>query len=103
MFKAGSKAAVLDDAAAEVGNDEEKGQADARASEPVDVDKKAEQADKEAEAVMAEQEPMTNIFSWQHINYVVDVGGGEKKQLLKDVSGFVAPGKLTALMGCVLQ
>ena len=39
-----------------------------------------------------------DIFSWQHVNYTVPVEGGERK-LLDDVSGFVAPGRLTALMG----
>lgn len=42
---------------------------------------------------------MTDLFSWQHLNYVVPVGHGETRQLLNDVSGYVAPGKLTALMG----
>ncbi|KAI6145202.1 ABC-2 type transporter-domain-containing protein [Pisolithus tinctorius] len=39
-----------------------------------------------------------DIFSWNHIEYVVPVKGGERK-LLDDVSGYVAPGKLTALVG----
>ncbi|KAF8638207.1 hypothetical protein AX16_010553 [Volvariella volvacea WC 439] len=43
-------------------------------------------------------ERQPDIFSWQHLNYTVPVKGGERK-LLDDVSGFVAPGKLTALMG----
>ncbi|CAA7262034.1 unnamed protein product [Cyclocybe aegerita] len=42
---------------------------------------------------------MTDVFSWQHINYVVPVPGKTDRQLLEDVSGYVAPGKLTALMG----
>ena len=42
---------------------------------------------------------MTDIFSWQHINYTVPIDQGDDRQLLSDVSGFVAPGKLTALMG----
>jgi ATP-binding cassette subfamily G (WHITE) protein 2 (SNQ2) len=41
--------------------------------------------------------PMTDIFSWQNINYVVPVKEGERK-LLDNVSGYVAPGTLTALM-----
>jgi len=39
-----------------------------------------------------------DIFSWQHINYTV-CADGQQRKLLDDVSGFVAPGKLTALMG----
>jgi hypothetical protein len=40
---------------------------------------------------------MTDIFSWQNLNYVVPVKDGERK-LLDNVSGYVVPGKLTALM-----
>jgi len=39
-----------------------------------------------------------DVFTWQHIQYTVPVSGGERR-LLDDVSGYVAPGKLTALMG----
>jgi len=42
--------------------------------------------------------PLTDIFSWQHVDYTVQVGS-ESRKLLDDVSGYVAPGKLTALMG----
>ncbi|ORZ24007.1 ABC-2 type transporter-domain-containing protein [Absidia repens] len=37
-------------------------------------------------------------FSWHHVNYTVPVKGGNI-QLLKDISGIVKPGHLTALMG----
>jgi ATP-binding cassette subfamily G (WHITE) protein 2 (SNQ2) len=37
---------------------------------------------------------MTDVFTWQHMNYKLS-----DRQLLNDVSGYVAPGKLTALMG----
>ncbi|KZT66729.1 hypothetical protein DAEQUDRAFT_714433 [Daedalea quercina L-15889] len=39
-----------------------------------------------------------NTFSFENLTYVVPVKGGHRK-LLEDVSGYVAPGKLTALMG----
>ncbi|KAG2038968.1 P-loop containing nucleoside triphosphate hydrolase protein [Suillus americanus] len=39
-----------------------------------------------------------NFFTWQHLQYEVPVEGGTKR-LLNDVTGFVVPGKLTALMG----
>lgn len=42
---------------------------------------------------------VTDVFSWQHVYYTVPISGGESRQLLDNVSGFVAPGKLTALMG----
>jgi len=44
-------------------------------------------------------------LSWRHINYTVDIPPAKrgdkptKRQLLKDISGFAAPGKMTALMG----
>lgn len=40
----------------------------------------------------------TSIFTWKDVNYVIPYGGG-KKQLLKNVQGYVKPGRLTALMG----
>ena len=42
---------------------------------------------------------MTDVFSWQHLEYVVPLADGSRRKLLDDISGFVAPGKLTALMG----
>ncbi|KIY47084.1 pleiotropic drug resistance ABC transporter [Fistulina hepatica ATCC 64428] len=43
---------------------------------------------------------MHDIFTFHHINYWVQTPHGHGQlQLLNDVSGFVAPGKLTALMG----
>jgi hypothetical protein len=40
-----------------------------------------------------------NIFSFQHLNYDISLGHGQNRRLLDDVSGYVQPGKLTALMG----
>ncbi|PPQ79035.1 hypothetical protein CVT25_002344 [Psilocybe cyanescens] len=95
MFKRGSKAQVLKEAEAEVGGDEEKGgaAAPARGSEETT----SEEAEKSKNA-MHDQPKMVNTFSWQHISYTVMVSG-ESRLLLDDVSGYVAPGKLTALMG----
>jgi ATP-binding cassette, subfamily G (WHITE), member 2, SNQ2 len=42
---------------------------------------------------------MADVFTWRHLEYDVVVGKGETRRLLDDVSGYVAPGKLTALMG----
>ena len=42
---------------------------------------------------------MSEVFTWQHLEYDVRIGKGETRRLLEDVSGYVAPGKLTALMG----
>jgi ATP-binding cassette, subfamily G (WHITE), member 2, SNQ2 len=40
-----------------------------------------------------------DIFSWQNVNYTVQIKDGSSRRLLNNVTGFVAPGKLTALMG----
>ncbi|KAI0096799.1 putative ABC multidrug transporter [Nemania sp. FL0031] len=47
-----------------------------------------------------EEHPVTHgtVFTFRDINYFVHAGGSEK-QLLRNVSGFVTPGKLVALMG----
>ncbi|KAJ1944994.1 ATP-binding cassette transporter snq2, partial [Linderina macrospora] len=37
-------------------------------------------------------------FTWKNVNYAVPVKGGNK-QLLDDVSGYIKPGTMTALMG----
>ena len=39
-----------------------------------------------------------SVFTYQNINYTIPFEKGER-QLLRDVQGFVRPGKLTALMG----
>jgi ATP-binding cassette, subfamily G (WHITE), member 2, SNQ2 len=85
LFKQGSRAAIVQDAQASA-SDEEKAQTTPGRGESTT----------EKETVQAPA--MTDVFSWQHLNYYVPVSGGER-QLLNDVSGYVAPGKLTALMG----
>ncbi|KAF8121914.1 pleiotropic drug resistance ABC transporter [Mycena galopus ATCC 62051] len=88
LFKRGSKkAAALVGAAAA---DEEK------AGAAGEVSDSADQA--EVEAALAAAPTVTDIFSWQNLNYVVPVKDGTRK-LLDNVSGYVVPGKLTALMG----
>ena len=42
---------------------------------------------------------MTDVFTWKNVHYDVTIKKGETRRLLDDISGFVAPGKLTALMG----
>ena len=92
LFKCGSKVGAIKETAAS--NDEEK--------TPTDTPDPAGRNEVEAEDVqkaLAEAPTMTDVFSWQHMEYVVPLGKGEHRRLLDDVSGFVAPGKLTALMG----
>ncbi|GJJ10736.1 hypothetical protein Clacol_004963 [Clathrus columnatus] len=43
--------------------------------------------------------PSKGVFSWHHLNYDVQLSFGKHRRLLNDVSGYVVPGKLTALMG----
>lgn len=93
LFKRGSKAQVLKEAAASVGSDEEKVQAASGPSSTVGT----EDSNNKNQA-MHEQPKMTKTFSWRHLNHAVSVSG-ERRLLLDDISGFVAPGKLTALMG----
>ena len=40
-----------------------------------------------------------DVFSWHHLDYIVPLPDGGQRKLLDDISGYVAPGKLTALMG----
>lgn len=88
MFKRGSKSVAFVEAN---GTDEERGKAQAEAT--------AEDSPAAAEEAAKASPAMTDVFSWQQLNYVVPVGKGETRKLLDDVSGYVAPGKLTALMG----
>ncbi|RDB27068.1 Brefeldin A resistance protein [Hypsizygus marmoreus] len=88
LFKRGTKSSVLNDAKAAV--DEEKSLAPSGNSQDHD--------EHLTEKAIAAQPKMTDIFSWTHIKYTVPVPGGHRV-LLDDVSGWVAPGKLTALMG----
>lgn len=39
-----------------------------------------------------------SIFTWDHLSYTVNVPGGQRK-LLDDITGWVKPGQLGALMG----
>ncbi|TFY65604.1 hypothetical protein EVG20_g5493 [Dentipellis fragilis] len=87
LFKRGSKTAFVEDPASPV--DEEKGR------EHPSLPSAAPRSTKEVENI-----PMKDVFTWHHLNYVVPTHGDPKgKKLLDDVSGYVVPGKLTALMG----
>lgn len=87
LFKRGTKSAIPTKV-----NDEEKAGASATDSDKVT-----------SNTVNAESRetppPMTDVFTWQHLTYTVPISGGPHRQLLNDISGYVAPGKLTALMG----
>ncbi|KAF8624553.1 hypothetical protein AX15_005817 [Amanita polypyramis BW_CC] len=91
MFKRSSKRKPLQLSSPDVENTLEK-QVDAVAHASNTSSKRS------ADAPTAQTPMMTDVFSWQHANYTVQVGS-ESRRLLDDVSGYVAPGKLTALMG----
>ncbi|ORX92221.1 hypothetical protein K493DRAFT_316720, partial [Basidiobolus meristosporus CBS 931.73] len=66
-------------------------------SAPAQLLKSAEEHDN---LINSGEEPKGETLSWSHINYTVPVKGVPGgRQLLHDVSGWSAPGKLTALMG----
>ncbi|KAL4922815.1 ABC-2 type transporter-domain-containing protein [Aspergillus aurantiobrunneus] len=54
----------------------------------------ADDSNKEVEGIARS----TSIFTFQDVNYTIPVSGG-KRQLLRDVQGYVRPGRLTALVG----
>ncbi|KZP27013.1 pleiotropic drug resistance ABC transporter [Athelia psychrophila] len=94
LFKRGSTQRIATDAADTV--DEEKASGpDASAA----AEKSPGEARATAETALALTPAMTDVFSWQHMEYVVPIGSNEHRKLLDDVTGYVAPGKLTALMG----
>lgn len=96
LYKRGARAAkVIDQSDHNARSDEEKGKQEG-AIEQIE-DSSREENGKNEEALRA-QPKMINTFSWDSISYTVTVSG-EKRLLLDKVSGFVAPGKLTALMG----
>ncbi|KAF7374594.1 Brefeldin A resistance protein [Mycena sanguinolenta] len=90
LFKRGSKSGAELVNAAGPEDEEKAGAAVGDSSTAVD---KAE-----VEGALAAAPTMTDIFSWQNLSYSVPVKDGTRK-LLDNVSGYVIPGKLTALMG----
>jgi len=85
LFKQGTRAAEV---VAE-SNDEEKG----TQPEPAGC------ASTDVSPAVLETPSATDIFTWRHLKYTVPISGGQQRRLLDDISGYVAPGKLTALMG----
>ncbi|TDL15090.1 pleiotropic drug resistance ABC transporter [Rickenella mellea] len=108
LYKRGSKS-TLPTSSTSSPSDPEKGDANVGAhshSEDRDIEKTEVLAsgkgddDGGVRRMMSASANMTGVFSWRHIEYTVPVGGAEHhRKLLDDVSGYVTPGKLTALMG----
>ncbi|KAI8989100.1 pleiotropic drug resistance ABC transporter [Trametes punicea] len=98
LFKRGSKSDVIKAAEKETSADEEKGHGSSSAAAAAAV--AAQHGDGADVKELKEATPeVKDVFSFRHLNYVVPVGGGKERKLLDDVSGYVPPGKLTALMG----
>ncbi|KAJ5115109.1 hypothetical protein NUU61_000868 [Penicillium alfredii] len=55
-------------------------------------------SDESDESGMAAIQPQTDIFTWRDVSYDIEIKG-EPRRLLDNVSGWVKPGTLTALMG----
>ncbi|KAJ7815522.1 pleiotropic drug resistance ABC transporter [Mycena olivaceomarginata] len=91
LFKRGSKTAALVESG-DANADAEKAGAGGAGDAVAAADKA------EVDDALAAAPTMTDVFSWQNLNYVVPVKDGTRK-LLDNVSGYVVPGKLTALMG----
>jgi ATP-binding cassette subfamily G (WHITE) protein 2 (SNQ2) len=89
---------VIEEEEMAVGSDEEKTAVNQEKGADISNDE-TEEDKKKREVALKEQPKMTNTFSWQNLNYVIPAGRGKTRKLLDNVSGFVSPGKLTALMG----
>jgi ATP-binding cassette subfamily G (WHITE) protein 2 (SNQ2) len=91
LFKRGAHTAVVSEAQEKGGaTDEERGNVDSRGAEEK---LRADSGDSISVPMM------TDVFTWKNVQYDVSLKKGETRRLLDNISGFVAPGKLTALMG----
>lgn len=100
-FKRGSAPAEVKDAikADAYAPDEEKGRSEERGlQDGHEIDRAPESRGTKVRKTAALLEQQKGIFTWQNVNFHLQVDK-ESKQLLHDVSGWVKPGTLTALMG----
>ncbi|QRV75743.1 ABC-2 type transporter [Ceratobasidium sp. AG-Ba] len=89
VFKQNAKIPSLDDR--ETSKDAESGP-----SAPKAIPEKNQREAAEAQKALHKA---NSVFSWYHMNYDIPLSGGNTRRLLNDISGYVAPGKMTALMG----
>ncbi|EME40339.1 ABC transporter-like protein [Dothistroma septosporum NZE10] len=89
VFRRGHVPAYMQDMAKGKANDEETGA-------PEKVAEVEGQQDEEGEVNVIP--PQTDIFTWRDVSYDIEIKGGNRR-LLDNVSGYVKPGTLTALMG----
>ncbi|KZT04946.1 pleiotropic drug resistance ABC transporter [Laetiporus sulphureus 93-53] len=91
LYKRGSKVNALEQA--DSADEEKQGSRDSVSTQHgIDSD------DVDTKQALNEAAAQSSTFSFENLTYVVSVGG-EQRTLLDNVSGYVAPGKLTALMG----
>lgn len=93
LFKRGTKAPVVREA------QEKASMADEENGVPESRDATEKMRGESGTSSVVAVPTMSNVFTWRHLEYDVRVGKGETRRLLEGVSGYVAPGKLTALMG----
>ena len=91
LFKRGSNASTIQSTSTTSNSDKEKTKVPSSTNSELDTRKEDKENVHEA---LDHQPRMKNMFMWQHMNYEV-----ASRQLLNNVSGYVAPGKLTVLMG----
>ncbi|KAI9570995.1 ABC-2 type transporter-domain-containing protein [Boletus coccyginus] len=91
LFKRGSNVSTAPIESSDSNSDEEKAGGPGSTNSELDARKGSKE---EVHGALEQQPRMKNTFTWQHMNY--EVAG---RRILNDVSGYVAPGKLTALMG----
>lgn len=94
LFKRGAAPAELKDLiAGDAKNVDDPEKANAALAPPA-----PEEAEEKEQKAAAKLERSTDIFTWKNLNYDVQLPN-ETRRLLDNVSGYVVPGKMTALMG----
>ncbi|QGA18207.1 hypothetical protein EYB26_005891 [Talaromyces marneffei] len=93
VFKRGQAPRDVDDALKNKTNpgDEEAG---VQAQKNCNTEQDSADGEKSVEGIAKN----TAIFTWQHVNYDIQVKEGQKR-LLDEVQGYIRPGRLTAMMG----
>ncbi|KAI5807966.1 putative ABC transporter [Peziza echinospora] len=95
IYKRGKTPQHIDDAI----NNGEAGKAkDEEVGEKVEEAVVGEKPEEDA-VVMERVAKNDSIFTFQNVNYSIPIKGGNRRQLLKGVQGYVRPGRLVALMG----
>ncbi|KAM3414607.1 Multidrug resistance protein CDR1 [Cercospora zeina] len=96
VFRRGRVPGYLKNVDTKAASDVEAGEGKTGPMKPLDL------AEKSAGSLGGESDiqitAQTDLFTWRNVTYDIEIKG-EPRRLLDDVSGFVKPGTLTALMG----